>query len=266
MWCESGYHAVVERRVPSPKRARGEIEDLASGALRVKVYAGIDPISKKRLYLRETVPAGPNARRLAERARTRLLNEVYERRNPRTDATVAQLIDRHIAEAKLGLKTRKNYRGQADKHILPCIGHQKVRAVDAAISDSFYAELRRCRDHCDGRPRTDHRTAMPHDCDARCKPHACRPLKETSVLYIHQILSGAFRRAVRLQWVTVNPFDSAEPRPASRPKPRPPTAADAARIVTEAWTDPDWGTLIWLTMVAGNRRGDFAPSGGGTST
>jgi hypothetical protein len=97
-WCESGYHAVVERRLPSPKRARGEIEDLASGALRVKVYAGIDPITKRRLYLRETVPAGPHARRQAERVRTRLLNEVYERRNPRTDATVAQLIDRHITE------------------------------------------------------------------------------------------------------------------------------------------------------------------------
>ncbi len=243
--------------VRGSKRTRGEVEELASGALRVKVYAAIDPISKKRLYLRETVPAGPNARREAEKVRTRLLNEVYERRNPRTDATVAQLIDRHIAEAKLGIKTRKNYRSQADKHIVPCIGHEKVRAVDASISDSFYAELRRCREHCDRRPRIDHRTAGRHDCDDRCKPHACRPLKESSVLYLHQILRGAFRRAVRLKWVSVNPFDSADPPPAPKPKPRPPSAAEAARIVTEAWKDPNWGALIWLTMVAGNRRGEL---------
>jgi hypothetical protein len=215
--------------VRGSKRTRGEIENLASGALRVKVYAGIDPISKKRLYLRETVSAGPNARREAEKVRTRLLSEVYERRHPRTDATVAQLIDRHIAEAKLGVKTRKNYRSQADKHIIPCIGHEMVRVVDAAISDSFYTELRWCRDHCDGRPRIDHRTARPHDCDERCKPHACRPLKESSVLYLHQILSGAFRRAVRLKWVSVNPFDFAEPPSAPKPKPRPPSAAEAAR-------------------------------------
>jgi len=39
-------------------------------------------------------------------------------------------------------QTRKNYRSQAEKHIIPCIGQRKVRAVDADISDSFYAELR----------------------------------------------------------------------------------------------------------------------------
>jgi len=89
------------------------------------VYATIDPISKKRLYLRETVPAGPNARRDAEKVRTRLLNEVYERRNPRTDATVAQLIDRHIAEAKLGIKTRKNYRGQPTSTSSPASATRK---------------------------------------------------------------------------------------------------------------------------------------------
>ncbi len=38
---------------------RGEIEALPSGSLRVRVYAGIDPVSKKRNYLVETIPAGP---------------------------------------------------------------------------------------------------------------------------------------------------------------------------------------------------------------
>ncbi len=127
----------------------------------------------------------------------RFLLEVYERRHPRTDATVEQLIERHLTDADLGFKTRKNYRSQADKHIIPCIGHQKVRAVDANITDSFYSELRRGRDHCNRRPRIDHRTTRAHDCDERCKPDVCKPLSESSILYIHQILSGAFRRAVR---------------------------------------------------------------------
>jgi hypothetical protein len=134
-----------------PKRTPGEIEVLPSGSLRVKLYAGIDPISKDRVYLRETVPAGPDADKEAEKILVRFRNEVYERRHPRTNATVEQLIERHLADAKLGFKTRKNYRSQADKHILKCIGTQKVRAIDAEITDSFYAELRRCRDHCDGR-------------------------------------------------------------------------------------------------------------------
>ncbi len=75
-------------------RARGRVERLPSGSLRVSVYAGIDPVSKKRHYLVETVPAGPSAARDAERVRTRLLSQVDERRNPRTKATVNQLLDR----------------------------------------------------------------------------------------------------------------------------------------------------------------------------
>ena len=140
-----------------PRRTPGEIETLPSGSLRVKLYAGVDPISKARVYLRETIPAGPNAEKEAEKVLTRFRHEVYERRHPRTNATVEQLIERHLADAKLGFKTRKNYRSQADKHILKCIGSQKVRAIDAEITDSFYAELRRCRDHCDGRPQIHHR-------------------------------------------------------------------------------------------------------------
>jgi hypothetical protein len=38
------------------QRTRGEIEKLPSGSLRVRVSAGIDPVSKKKLYLVETVP------------------------------------------------------------------------------------------------------------------------------------------------------------------------------------------------------------------
>lgn len=57
-------------------RRRGLIETLPSGSLRVKVYAGIDPVSKKRLYLDETVPAGPRAAKEAEKVRTKLLAQL----------------------------------------------------------------------------------------------------------------------------------------------------------------------------------------------
>ena len=60
----------------------------------MRVYAGVDPVSKQRHYLVDTVPAGPSAVRDAERVRTRLLNQVDESRNLRTTATVNQLLDR----------------------------------------------------------------------------------------------------------------------------------------------------------------------------
>lgn len=55
-----------------PERSRGSVGELPSGALRVAVYAGFDPLTGKRHYLREgrgvaksnerTTGAGANAR------------------------------------------------------------------------------------------------------------------------------------------------------------------------------------------------------------
>lgn len=73
---------------------------------------------------------------------------------------------------------------------------------------------------------------------------------------MHFILSGAYKRAVRWKWVTVSPIGQAEPSAAPVPNPHPPSAAEAARILAEAWQDPDWGTLIRLAMTTGARRGE----------
>jgi integrase len=39
------------------RRRKGRVQRLPSGALRVSVYAGIDPVTKQRHYLKETIPA-----------------------------------------------------------------------------------------------------------------------------------------------------------------------------------------------------------------
>src|SRR4051794_9223541 len=98
------------------KRTRGEIETLPSGSLRVRVYAGTDPVSKRKHYLTETVPAGPTAAKEAEKLRTRLLAQVDERRNPRTKATLNQLLDRWLEVAELEPTTRSGYVRKLDKH------------------------------------------------------------------------------------------------------------------------------------------------------
>jgi hypothetical protein len=90
------------------KRQGGSVDELPSGAFRVRVYAGTDPVTKKPNVLTETIPAGPNAEKLAEQARVRLLNQVYEKRNPRTKATVNQLLDRYLVEAELEFSTPRH--------------------------------------------------------------------------------------------------------------------------------------------------------------
>lgn len=77
-------------------RTRGSIDELPSGALRVRVYAGVDPVTKRRHDLIEIIPPGPGAHKVARRVRERLLSQVEERRNPRTKATVDQLLERYL--------------------------------------------------------------------------------------------------------------------------------------------------------------------------
>src|SRR3954470_23388310 len=88
------------------RRQRAEIETLPSGALRVRVYAGVDPVSGKRHHLTEVVPAGPKAAATAEKVRIRLLGDVDAGREPRTSASVAQLMERYLEVIDVEVATR----------------------------------------------------------------------------------------------------------------------------------------------------------------
>lgn len=242
---------MVGPTAPKP-RPRGEIEELRSGSLRVKVYAGIDPLTKKRHYLTETVPAGPKAAKEAERVRTRLVHQVDEQRQPRTNATINQLMDRYLEVLDVQDTTRGPYVRYIEKYVRPSLGPLKVGRPDLTETiDSFYAQLRTCRDRC-GRRTSASRAARPADAE-----HVCRPLKPSSIRQIHWILNGAFERAERWRWIGRNPMDAVDPPALPKPDPRPPTVAQAVRIFKEAWKDPDWGLLVWLAVTTGVRRGEL---------
>jgi hypothetical protein len=49
----------------------------------------------------EWIQPGPDAEKEAEKARIRLINQVDERRHPRTKATLAHLIEKHLDSASL---------------------------------------------------------------------------------------------------------------------------------------------------------------------
>jgi integrase len=266
----------VPRSKGRPRRTRGSIDTLPSGALRVRVYTGRDPLTKRDNYLVEVVPPGPGAERQAEKVRTRLLNQIDEDRNPRTRATVNQLMDRYVEVLDVEETTKRGYIGYIEKHIRPQLGPLQVGKVDAEVLDAFYANLRRCRDNCRGRLAVDHRTSRPHECHVvrhhrkrphdcgaegcrvlECPPHRCRPLAASTIRQIHWVLSSAFNRAVRWRWLTRNPIDDVDPPSSPQPKPNPPSAAEAAALATEAWKDPEWGTFVWVAMVTGARRGEL---------
>ena len=217
------------------KRSRGGVERLPSGALRVVVYAGKDPLTGRRHYLREVVPAGPKASTEADRVMRRLAAQVDERRHPRTNATLDQLLDRYLETLDVGRTTHRMYGKYLEKHVRPFVGRLKAGAVDAEVLDSLYAELRRCRTHCTGSGGLDHRTLREHACDGRCRSHACRPLSSTTIRHIHFVLRGAYEKGVRWRWVGTNPVLSVSAPAPRKPEPRPPSAEEAARLVDHAW-------------------------------
>lgn len=242
------------------------------------MFVGHDPVSKRKLYLTETVPAGgPRAAREADKVRTRLLAQIDEKRNPRTRATVNQLLDRWLTVIDVEAETRRSYEAKVRKHIRPLLGSTSLAKLDVETLDSFYAELRRCRDHCDGKPAVQHRTIGAHRCDEHagtpceppnptncrackriCKPHICKGLSDSSVRQVHWILSGALDRAVIWKWISVNPAEHASKPRLPHPDPQPPTTDEAARLVESAWKQsPDWGTFVWTKMTTGMRRGEI---------
>lgn len=232
---------ITSDKTPVPRGPRGSIGRLPSASLRVRVYAGANPVTGRPRYLTQTIPAGPNAGEEAEAACRRLLDRVREGRAPRTDVTISELVRRHLALLHTAETTRRSYRRMAGKHIDPLIGRLTLTAVTPEILDHFYAELQRCRDHC---PRPEGR-------------HRCRPLRPGTVRKIHYLLSSAYRRAIRWDWLDRSPTPDANPPPKPHPQPQPPSPDEAARILTAAWADPDLGLLVWLAMVTGARRGEL---------
>jgi integrase len=89
------------------------------------------------------------------------------------------------------------------------------------------------------------------------KGHICKPLSTSTTRKIHYIVRGALECAVRWKYLSVNVAAMAEAPSPAKARPDPPSAAEAAALLNEAWTDPEWGLLIWLTMITGCRRGEL---------
>src|SRR3954467_13706698 len=98
----------------------------------------------------------------------------------------------------------------------------------------------------------------------RCAPagpragHTCRTVSTSTTRKVHYIIRGALERAVRWRHLGVNKAAMAIAPSPERTEPDPPSADEAARLLNEAWGDPEWGLLLWLTMLTGPRRGEIS--------
>ena len=251
-------------------------------SFQVVVFAGRDPLTKRKLYLREST----TDEREAEKIRTRLLAQVDAHRHSKTRATFRVAMDKWLRTHDVEETTRASYEQYARVHLYPAFGDQPVGRVTTQLLEEFYAELRRCSARCAGRAVVKHRTSDPHECRVvqhkrppgrppvngypshdcaekgcrviECRPHACVPLSPATIRRIHFAIRGVLGATVRWGWITDNPAVIARKPRVPTPQPDPPTVAQAARIIDAAWAqDDDWGTLVWLVMVTGMRRAEL---------
>jgi len=248
----------------------------------VLVYAGVDPLTGQRMYLSESTTDEAEARRILDRLRA----QVDEQRHAKTRATFRAAMEAWLRVHEIEDTTRESYESYARLYVYPAFGDEPVGRIGPRVLEEFYAELRRCRTRCDGRPMIDHRTDQPHECRSvrhrrprgrppaggypehdcaaascavtECPPHRCKPLAAARIRGIHFAISATLSAAVRWDWIKSNPAAIARKPRQPAPRPHPPTVDEAGRIIAAAWEqDPIWGTLVWLVMVTGMCRAEL---------
>lgn len=144
-------------------------------SFQVRVSAGKDPATGERIVLTESVsierPGNERSERAAlkeaEKVRTRLQHEADSLKVARTRSTFGALLDQWLPQAEIDPTTRMNYEWMIRDHLRPVLGDLPLVLLmrDAPERlEKFYADLRRCRQRCDGKPFVEHRVAGKHEC------------------------------------------------------------------------------------------------------
>ena len=147
-WNESPYRRTI---TAVPRVARGHVEQLPSGSFRAVVYVGVDPLTRRPIYLKATA----RTEKQAQVELGKLLGKACDGRRPESDATVARLLEEYVQIAGWELSTRESNLGYIRRTIRPALGSMQVRKVRGPLLDRFYARLMRCGNlACTGKPFT----------------------------------------------------------------------------------------------------------------
>ena len=146
----SALKAMIRSR--SDERQKARIEERAK-TLRVVVYAGNDPVTGRRTYLRETIKGTDKAAyKRAEKALTKLLAQVDSQRSAPSTVSLSFALNEWMRTSEIADSTRHTYQSYIDRTINPALGDTAVNKISARMLEGFYTELRRCRSRWDGKP------------------------------------------------------------------------------------------------------------------
>lgn len=103
-------------------RQQGRIEQRGQ-SVRVVVYAGLDPVTGRRSYLRETIDGTDDKSwRKAENKLTEFRARIIKQRSTASSVTLSYAIDEWLRTADIEQSTRDGYVGYIDRIIKPVLG------------------------------------------------------------------------------------------------------------------------------------------------
>jgi len=154
--------------MPQKRPKRGYVRRRGN-SFQVLIYSGVDPVTGKPVYLSESTTDEDKV----DEIQTRLQAKVDRQRNAATKATLEYALSEWLEVHEADESTLDRYRELVDRTIAPALGDVPISKIGSRALEKFYAQLRRCRVRCNGRPFIEHRIAGDHEC--RVLQHRRRP-------------------------------------------------------------------------------------------
>ena len=208
---------------------RGSLREKRDGYWEVRIDAGVDRLTGKRVQVSRSVEG---SRRDAERVLNTLISK-HETASigGSTTATLSQLLAAWIeqVEGDLAYHTIKGYRRLIVNHIEPSLGAIKLRKLDVATLDSFYRALTK------------------------------KNLAPATVRQAHAVIRSALKQGVKWDWIPINVAEKASPPRLRKATTKTPEPVDVSRLVERAAAGryPEFATLLHLAVITGARRGEL---------
>ena len=202
-------------------------------AWELRVYLGIDPVTRKQRYATRTFRGG---KREAQRLLAEMVLEAERGLAVRTTATVGELLEAwfELAQHDFSPKTVRETRGMMDRYLIPKLGEVRLTKLKASDLDSFYRRL----------------TASGGSAGA--------PLAAGTVRRIHGILHRALAQGVKWGWLGLNPASAATPPRVPVSDIRPPSGPDLVRVLQRALDrEPELACFLVLASATGARRSEL---------
>ena len=213
------------------RNSTGSVRQRGTNSWELRIYQGVDPENGKERWATKTVRG---SRRFAT-AQLREFRQVAICGRIRA-GTVAELLTQWTEAASPGwaATTKRETKSLIDRHLIPCLGHLAIAKLTTADIDDFYGHLLR-------RGGKDE-----------------RPLAPGTVQRTHVVLHRALARAVRWNWIWVNPASQSSPPRAVPPEIRPPSPEAVTNLLSYvARRDRAFHLFLVLAATTGARRGEL---------